>query len=321
MLGKRFDYFHSKKLAKYYAIQVEKKIKNQELDLIFAPTASSLVAYLNISIPIISISDSTVARMIDYYQTYTNLSHSSIEQANEIERRNIEKSSIVIYPSKWAAESAINDYGANKDKIKVIPFGANLIEIPETNTLNFNKTLDEIHFLFLGVEWERKGGETVLKTLQLLRSKGLNVFLTICGCTPNIQKEDFITIIPFIDKNTVVGEEKIAALFRKSHFLFLPSKAECFGIVFCEASAFGVPSLSIVTGGIGDAVLDGVNGFKIKTPSPELFSELIIELTKSTEKYRELSKSSRHFFEEKLNWKSWMKEVKPIIEEIVSAQK
>jgi glycosyltransferase involved in cell wall biosynthesis len=320
-MGKRFDYFHSKKLAKHYAIQVDEKIKDQEFDLIFAPTASTLVAYLDTSIPIISISDATIARMIDYYESYTNLSNSSIKQANEIERRNIEKSSVVIYASNWAAKSAIEDYGASKEKIKVIPLGANLLEIPEINSLNFNKSFDEIHFLFLGVDWERKGGEIVLKTMQILRSKGINTFLTICGCTPNIQNEDFITIIPFINKNTIEGEEKIATLFQKTHFLFLPSKAECFGIVFCEASAFGVPSLTVDTGGIGNAVIDGVNGFKLKTPLPELFSELITELIESPEKYRKLSKSSRHLFEEKLNWKSWMKDVKTIIEEVVIAQK
>lgn len=321
LAGKRFDYSHSKRLARYYASKVEEKIKKEKFDLIFAPAASTLVAYLNTSVPVISLSDSTVARMIGYYPTYTDLTKKSIKQANEIERRNIEKSAVVLYPSQWAAQSAMHDYGAPKNKIKVIPLGANLLQIPEINSLNFTKSMDEIHFLFLGVEWERKGGPLVLKTIQILRNNGINAFLTICGCTPEITKEKHITIIPFINKNTKEGEEKIAKLFHKSHFLFLPSKAECFGIVFCEASAFGVPSLTNDTGGIGGAVVDGINGFKIKNPSPEAFSELISEIIQSSEKYRELAKSSRHYFEEKLNWKSWIKEVTPIIEKIITVQK
>lgn len=300
---------------------MEEKINKEKFDLIFAPAASSLVAYLNTSVPVISLSDSTVARMIGYYPTYTRLTKKSIRQANEIERRNIEKSTIILYPSLWAAQSAINDYGASKEKIKVIPLGANLLQTPDRSSLNFNKNLDEIHFLFLGVEWERKGGPIVLKTLQLLRNKGINASLTICGCTPDIKNENFITIIPFINKNTKEGEEKIAGLFHKSHFLFLPSKAECFGIVFCEASSFGVPSLTNDTGGIGGAVVDGINGFKIKNSSPEVFFELITELIHSPEKYNELAKNSRDFFEEKLNWNSWLKKVKPIIEDLTKAQK
>ena len=91
LFGKQFDYHHSKKVAKHYAIQVKKKLIHHKIDLIFSATSSSLIAYLDTTIPIISLSDSTVARMINYYKGYTNLTPSSIKQANEIEQKNIEK--------------------------------------------------------------------------------------------------------------------------------------------------------------------------------------------------------------------------------------
>lgn len=45
------------------------------------------------------------------------------------------------------------------------------------------------------------------------------------------------------------------------NFLLLPTIAECAGIVFAEASGYGIPSITYDTGGVGTYVIDGINGF------------------------------------------------------------
>lgn len=316
-IGKRFDYSHSSALSKNYAKQVEEKLKKQRPDILFAPTASTIVANLNTKIPIISLSDATMAVMLDYYTGYTNLTSTSKKQALEIEQKSIDKSTICIYPSDWAANSAINDFNANPSKIKRIPLGANMHLLPNLEDIDFNKSLSKLNFLFLGVEWERKGGPLVIETLNLLHHKGINVSLTICGCTPNLKTPFEINIIPFINKNEPEGEKKIGELFKQSHFLFLPSKAECYGIVFCEASAYGVPSLTFNTGGIGGAVEDHINGFKALDFKPDEFISYIENCIHSPEKYHQLCRTSRQRFEEKLNWNKFGDELEKLIDSII----
>lgn len=321
LLHKRYDYSHSKSLSKHYAKLIEKKLKELQPDLIFSPTGSTLIAYLKTNIPIISLSDATVKTMIGYYEGYTNLTVASEKEAIDIERRNINNSSVCLYPSEWAANSAINDFGAHPEKIKIFPLGANFRKIPSANELNFDKPMDIVKFLFLGVEWERKGGKLVIETMKKLKENGIPSELTICGCTPTIDENLEIKIIPFIDKNTPEGEKKIGELFQKSHYLFLPSKAECFGIVFCEASSFGIPSLTFNTGGIGGAIQDGINGYKAKNYAPEEFISWITDHKNNPNKYTSLAKSSRKLFDEKLNWNSWLEAVIPIIENTTKARK
>ncbi|TSA49979.1 MAG: glycosyltransferase [Sphingobacteriales bacterium] len=41
----------------------------------------------------------------------------------------------------------------------------------------------------------------------------------------------------------------------------VPSRAECYGIVFAEASSYGLPSVSTDTGGVSAVVKEGVNVF------------------------------------------------------------
>ena len=82
-------------------------------------------------------------------------------------------------------------------KIFTVKFGANL-PIPEV--LTPKNYLGKIKFLFLAVNWERKGGAIAYETIKILHDKGYDVELQIIGCNPNIQ-ESFVKIIPFLNKN------------------------------------------------------------------------------------------------------------------------
>ena len=70
-------------------------------------------------------------------------------EAHLLEKRAIEKARLLLYPTRWAADSAIKDYGADPQKVRVIPFGAN-IEHPPAKRDVLNKTnLDRCVLLFL----------------------------------------------------------------------------------------------------------------------------------------------------------------------------
>lgn len=117
-------------------------------------------------------------------------------------------------------------------------------------------------------------------------------------------------VIPFLNKNKETDLKELAAIFKNSHFLFLPSKAECFGIVFCEASAYGVPSISRNTGGISNAIVSGLSGFCLEpNATSEKYFELLQNYIEHPELYRELSNSSRKAYIEKLNWNVWAKDL------------
>jgi glycosyltransferase involved in cell wall biosynthesis len=195
-----------------------------------------------------------------------------------------------------------------------IPFGAN-IEIEKT--LIIPKKIDKnkpINILFLGVDWHRKGGEIVYETFLKLLEAGCNVNLTVCGCIPPV-KHSKVEVIPFLDKNKQHDLTFFIELLHKTHFLFLPSKAECFGVVFCEASAFGIPSITRNTGGISNAVYNGINGYCLEENAKvDDYFTIIQKLIENESEYEKLSLSSRKLYEDKLNWEQWTCSVLKIIE-------
>jgi glycosyltransferase involved in cell wall biosynthesis len=126
-------------------------------------------------------------------------------------------------------------------------------------------------------------------------------------------------VYSFLNKNDKEDLATFNSILQQTHLLFLPSKAECFGIVFCEASAYGIPSITTNTGGISNAVYNGINGYCLDINSiPNDYYVKIVELIEDKDKYKALSDSSRELYLTKLNWANWANEVTDVITKITN---
>lgn len=152
-----------------------------------------------------------------------------------------------------------------------------------------------------------KGGDIAFETLIRLEEMGIPTELIVCGCTPPSHfVHERMTIIPFLDKNDANQRQRLEQLYASSDFLLLPTRNECFGIVFCEGNAFGLPAITTRTGGISEVVRDGENGFTLSYEAKGTdYAEVISKLYQNKQRYVELVKSSRASFENRLNWDSW----------------
>jgi len=263
-IGGAYLYDRDPSVLRHYARQVESRLASLEVDAVFAP-GTLPIAHLNTHLPVVTWTDATFASMVDYYPEVSGLCWESVRAGNRMERAALARASVALYSSAWAADSAVNDHAADPAKVFVVPFGANLKVEPSTGevaALIEKRPRNECRLLFIGVDWSRKGGDLALAVASRLVESGLPTTLTVIGCqVPDAPDSDLVDCLGFIDKSTPNGEATIARLLGESHFLCLPSRAECFGMVFCEASAYGLPSISVRTGGIESAVRDGANGY------------------------------------------------------------
>jgi len=311
IFSKRYNHRHSFFKSFLSAKIIKHRLKKQNYDFIFAPSVPAEIALLKTDIPILYTSDSSFGQLNNYYEGFTKLFDFSIKESNINQKKTIQKAAILSYSSHWAA-NYVNEFYKPQGKVFVNAYGANINE----ENINYKpKTIDknkEIKLLFIGVEWERKGGKIIFETfLELL--KNYNVKLTVCGCIPPV-KHQSMTVIPFLNKNDKNDFKKFNSLMEESHFLFVPSEAECYGIVFCEASAYGVPSISRNTGGISGAVQNNINGILLEPKETfQAYVEVFKNLIENPLKYEKLSQSSRDLYLNKLNWKVWSKEISNLI--------
>lgn len=300
LLGRPINLEHNLILAYKYKRFFEKRISTEKPDVIFAIRASTHISMLKTDVPIIYYTDTTFKKMYNYYSWFSNFLFTSVWEGNYIEQKAIDNANRCIFSSKWAADSAISDYQAPPDKVKIIPFGPNMINIPEKRPPERNKP-NVCKLLFLGKEFTRKGGDIVYETFKILKDRRFPVSLTFVGSeVPAYVDDENIEIIDYIDKNTVEGMQEFEAIWREAHFLFLPTRAECFGIAFVEASAWGIPSIATDTGGVADAVLNGKNGFRMSPEAKPIDYANIIErvFTNYQTEYVPLALKSRSVFEE-----------------------
>lgn len=316
---KHYFYKYNGWLCRNLSSYVEREIQGKDIDLIFAPASSYELAFLNTNLPIVYTSDATFRLIYCLDDKYADVLKFSLRRGNLAERSSIEKSDLLIYPSEWAAESAVNDYGADESKVHVVPLGANVEEVPPEELVLKRRPSDSCDLLFLGVDWDRKGGEIAFETLLELEKLGINATLTVCGCTPPREfVHERMVVLPFLDKNDEKQRRQLDDLYLKSDFLFLPTRSEAFGMVFCDASAFGLPVITTDTGGVSGAVEEGKNGFMLPLDADaSSYAELIAKLFLDDDLYRGLVVSSRRTFDEKLNWDSWGRRVSGLIRGVV----
>src|SRR6266446_4960907 len=302
-------------LAKSYAKAGARWLAGQSFDVIVAPAGATEVAFLETDIPIVLVEDATSKQLIDYYPVCSNLMRRSIYEMNTIQELALKKASAVIYSSAWAARSAIEDYGADPKKIHVVPFGANLDEPPCREVALARGKSERCRLLFLGVDWVRKGGDIAFETLLELEELGVQAELIVCGCTPpEGVAHERLKVIPFLDKNDDKQRKELEQLLMSADFLLVPTRADCTPIVFCEASAFGLPVIATNTGGVPEIVREGENGFLLPYEARgDAYAEVIASVYRDDERYAELVRASRAAFEERLNWDAWGVAVKHIL--------
>jgi glycosyltransferase involved in cell wall biosynthesis len=308
--------------AKFYSEQVAMQLNKLNTQAVVAPQINP-IAYLDCKQPIVLWTDALYASLIGFYPGFSNHSASSIAQGNQITAECLNRASLAIFSSDWAARSALELYGISQNKVKVVPFGANIQcqhTLVDIHAMLSKRSRDTIKFLFLGKHWHRKGGDIVFKVAKALHQAGHKIEVNFVGCYPpqDCEIPSYIICHGFISKRTPEGMAKITKLLQESHFLFVPSRAEAYGIVFCEASAFGLPSLTSYVGGIATVVKDDVNGKTFALDAdPEVYCHYITNLMADYNQYQALALSSFHEYETRLNWAAATNKVKQLITEIM----
>jgi len=254
--------------------------------------------------------DATFKLLVDYYDMYTGWSKRSIRLGHKANRKALEHASVLIYLSQWAAQSAVRDYGTDRKKVHVIEFGANLRNPPSreevADMVEQRLSTGEHRFLFLGANWTRKGRVDAIALVRKLREAGVSAFLDVVGCTPQgrTDAQEFCVENEFLDKGKSEDQEKLKSLLERASFLLVPSLADCTPCAYCEANAYGLPSIGRDTNGVSQVIRPGINGFLVSENGDNLdaLTDQIRRYLLDPNEYRKLSQTSRNEYEQRLNW-------------------
>ncbi|HPD33028.1 MAG TPA: glycosyltransferase family 4 protein [Candidatus Kapabacteria bacterium] len=306
-----------KKSSKY----VSKQIAQSNADFVFA-FGTIPVAFLETDKPIYIISDATFHIMHNYYPYYSNLFIQSYKNAELIENSGFAQAKKIFLSSKWAIDDAINYYNVPQSKIVHSYLGANILGSPtpyEIEQFINSRNKSIINLIVIGKEWNRKGIDRAIAINNEILNRGYKSNLIIVGSkAPNSFANKNVKIFENLNKSNPQESEKFNKLLSESHFMLFPTRADTYGHVVCEASAFGVPTMASNTGGVSEVVKNGVNGFLFDFNKPGTIEEIagtIIYYFNNPIEYKQLCLSSHQRYKQELNWDIIVSKILQVIKE------
>jgi glycosyltransferase involved in cell wall biosynthesis len=308
--GRSYRSDREPKLLAGVAEEAARRLSGQVLDCVFAP-GSHAVTCLDLGVPKVFCADATFHAVLGFYDGFSGCAEEYIRQGEAQESLALRTSAAAIYASEWAAQSAINHYEIEPAKVHVVPFGANVVAPPqdEVRALIGGRGADVMNVLFIGLDWRRKGLRKVIETCRWIDAGGTRISLDVVGAEGyRGYRPGFARFHGLLRKSDPVQRRVIERLLGEAHFLFMPSLAENFGIVFCEAAAYGVPSVATNVGGIPTAVRHGVTGLTLPgTAAPDQFGAAMLQIFTDRSRYCDMALAARRDFEKRLNWRSFGK--------------
>ena len=205
-------------------------------------------------------------------------------------------------------------FGIDKKNIVKIPLGHHIV-YKQKNAIRMREVQREKTYkiLTIGRLIERKGHDMVLRAISLLNRDRYRLKYKIVGDGPMIAKLKSLCsqlgineIVEFIGE---VPYYETPNYYRECDLFIMPSRyiqerkdVEGFGVVFLEANYFGKPVIGGDSGGIPDAIKDGVTGLLVNPEDPTDIAEKIEKLMKNPKLARKLGEQGRKRVLEEFTW-------------------
>lgn len=183
----------------------------------------------------------------------------------------------LIFPmSEWLRKSFIEDFECDPDKVITVGAGINLEYVPEIEHKDYSRP----NILFIGVDFERKGGKTLLEAFRKVKREIPEATLTIIG--PELKGlPDDVTSFGRIRKNLADGERFLHDAYFEASLFVMPSYYEPFGIAFAEAMAHKLPCIGTDTCAMPEIIEHEKTGFIVPVGDSCNLADRILELLKN----------------------------------------
>jgi len=173
-------------------------------------------------------------------------------------------------------------YGLNLDEVKV-----------------FDKKYDGKTMLFIGMDFERKGGLVLLEAFPKIKKEIPEAKLIIIG--PN--KEIHTIDQPGVEfLGCITDRKKIKKYYEEASLFVMPSLCEPFGLVFLEAMAYKVPCIGTNRDAMPEVIQDGKNGFLVPPGDSQALANRIILLLNDKVCLKQLGENAYNFVKDNFLW-------------------
>ncbi len=291
--------------SKMIANQIQKKLPNLVLQI--GVTFDATLYHQNTPLYIYTDYTSTLsARRPDAGRS--PFSPAEKAQWLKMEKEAYQRAKHIFVRSNLVKNSLVNDYHLSDKSITVCGGGVNLHPLPKFPPQSRNSS--PIHILFIGKEFQRKGGDLLLQAFAQVIKKIPNVFLTVV--TGERISEDLPTqnvkIIPATWDRSVVEK-----LFYNADIFVLPSRLETWGDVLLEAMSFGLPCIGVDGDAMGEIIINEKTGILVPPENIQSLANALSTLLQDAELRIRMGTAGRQRIETSFTWENVAKKIDAVI--------
>lgn len=220
-----------------------------------------------------------------------------VRRALDFERRLAASTDLVLPMSEFLRRSFIEDFGKDPDSVVAVGAGANVSVPASVPERDFARP----RLLFVGRQFERKGGPVVVRAFAQLRERRPDAELWIAGPAGlRLHAAGVHTLGP-VPRQAPDGND-VRRLYAGATMFVMAPVFEPFGIAFLEAMANRLPCIGSGVGAIPEMVLDGVTGHVVAPGDADALAARMIALAEDPSAARRLGEAGFARFRERYTW-------------------
>lgn len=261
----------------------------------------SMPEAVNGKAPCVAYHDSNIAEAVAAEDMH-GISAKHIERALKYEVELAQRCDLIFVMGSFLRKSFIDVFGIDPSRVIVVGGGPNLRDEIEVDSA---KRYDTAEILFVGIDFERKGGTLLLSAFSRVVQRFPSARLHIVGPRHIVipaEIRDKVIFHGYVSRQTSEGAALFRDLYHRCCVFVLPSMYDPFGMSSLEAMLCQIPV--VVTRGWGwlDTVNHGVNGFLVERGSVDHLTETLSTCLSDPVMLNRMGRAGREIILGNFNW-------------------
>jgi glycosyltransferase involved in cell wall biosynthesis len=297
--------------------QVQAALRTTKLDALFYHTQVTAVFSGRImsGIPTVVSLDATpldfdrIGRLYDH-QPSSVAALESFKKA--LNRRAFKRARRLVTWNQIAKDSLVGEYGVEADKVVVIPPG---IDLQKWRSNRSSEPGRPVRLLFVGGDFRRKGGETLLKAFRTSLAGDCELDIVT---RENVDASGLAGVR--VHHGLGPNSPELMDLYARADIFTFPTLADMLPLAIMEAMASGLPVITTAVGALNELVEDGAAGFVVPPGDAEALAEATMRLVKNPALRSEMSATARRVADQKFNGAKNYPHVLSVLKQLVAGR-
>ncbi|HEU5486384.1 MAG TPA: glycosyltransferase family 4 protein, partial [Microlunatus sp.] len=235
--------------------------------------------------PYVNFIDSTVGLAQIAWPPWAPTRRRSASWSLAADRAQLRAAEHVFTAGRHVAEHVIADYGVAEDRVSAIGGGLNF----PIDGLPPWEPSQPPTILFVGHDFERKGGDVLIEAFHRVRQAIPTAHLVLVGRGVPMRTGD----AAITSLGEVTDRHELSELYRRATALCLPARFEPYGLVLLEAMAHGLPCIGTRVGAIPEILQDGELGLLVDAGDTRGLADALVLLLQDLAMQQRLSTQGR----------------------------